>query len=370
MGKISKFIRTKIQSVAFSIEPERAHHLALWAIGQFAPIPHVMASSENLGVSLWNLQFTNPIGLAAGFDKNCAVAHRMFGFGFGFVETGTVTPLPQTGNERPRLFRLVQDRAIVNRLGFNNLGLDHYCRALAKAKSAAPPGAIIGANVGMNKNTPDPCADIRTCVSRVYPHADYIVVNISSPNTPGLRDWQSGNALISIVDAAISARNISAGIGRHTPLLFKIAPDLNYEQLEYIASIAAEKKLDGVIISNTTIDRPPELESPHRHETGGLSGRPLMRPSTRILRQFYRMSGGKIPLIGVGGISSGHDAYRKIKAGASLIQLYTAMVYYGPWLAHKIAVELAELLRADGIKSVQHAIGVESDAKFDDNMMW
>ena len=371
MSRFSKYFRQKFQNAVFSIDPETAHGLSIAAIRYLCRPPIDAQCDDILRTSIWGREFVNPIGLAAGFDKNCTVADRMFGFGFGFVETGTVTPLPQSGNDKPRVFRLAGDRAVINRLGFNNSGLDNYVAALAQARRNAPSWGVIGANVGMNRNAVDPCADIHAGVSRVYQDADYIVVNISSPNTPGLRDWQQGNALSSIVDAAMSARNAeSQKWARQKPLLFKIAPDLNYEQVEYIASVAADKKLDGVIISNTTIDRPAELESEHSHEKGGLSGRPLMRPSTRILRQFYRFSGGKIPLIGVGGVSSGHDAYRKIKAGASLVQLYTAMVYHGPWIARQIALELAELLRADGLKSPLGAVGVESDMKYDDNIHW
>lgn len=367
-GMISRLdiIKDKIKHPQYMIPPEMAHGLAVAAL-RMLPVGVMPESNPVLRQRLWNIDFQNPVGLAAGFDKNAEVAHKMYRFGFGFAEAGTVTPKPQAGNPKPRIFRLREDRAVINRLGFNNKGLDYYVRQLQRARASLPSGAVLGANIGMNRDSAHPLDDIQLCLKSVYALADYVVINISSPNTPGLRGWQEGDALTKLIDAAHAARQEQDMAGKK-PVLFKIAPDLTPEQVSYIAHTALDKKLDGVVISNTTISRPPELEGAAREQQGGLSGRPLFRPSTSMLRRFYRLTEGKIPLIGVGGVSSGLDAYRKIKAGASLVQLYTSMVYQGPQIAVKIARDLAELLQKDGIAELRAAIGVECGEKFDHNM--
>ncbi|TAH32738.1 MAG: quinone-dependent dihydroorotate dehydrogenase [Alphaproteobacteria bacterium] len=353
------------QNILFRIDPEQAHELTIAALKLF-PIGQMPEHDPALHQKVWNINFLNPIGLAAGFDKNAEIGHKMFRFGFGFVEMGTVTPRPQPGNPRPRIFRLIEDRAVINRMGFNGKGLDFFEMHLRHVHARKPQQAVIGANIGINKESPDPTGDIYQCLRRVYPMADYITVNISSPNTPGLRAWQEGDALVRMIDTAQQTRrDIDPAASK--PILFKLAPDLTYDQLEHIAEVAVNKKLDGIIISNTTIDRPRQLESAWHTEQGGLSGRPLFRPSTKALRLFHRFTKGQVPLIGVGGVSNSQDAYRKIKAGASLVQLYTGMIYSGPYVARDINQGLAELLRADGFTSIAQAVGVESDGKFDDN---
>ena len=353
-------------SLMHRFEPESAHKFVIAALKFLPTLRALPASDPLLRNRVWDMDFVNPIGVAAGFDKNAEIGGKMFRFGFGFVEMGTVTPMPQLGNSKPRIFRLIPDRAVINRLGFNNCGLDRFHANLAKIRRCLPDGAIIGANIGMNKDATDKLADIRAGIISTYPTADYVTINISSPNTPGLRDWQTGDGLLQLIAAAKQTRASIDAFNRK-PILFKIAPDLTYDQLEFIADTAIRQSLDGVIISNTTTARARELESPQKSESGGLSGRPLFNPSTKALRQFYRFTAGKIPIIGVGGISNGHDAYRKIKAGASLVQIYTAMVYHGLAVARTAAMELAELLRADGFSSLSDAVGVESDSKFDDN---
>ncbi len=347
--------------------PELAHDAAIALLRLMPGVKTLPTQDSLLASRLWGLDFSNPIGLAAGFDKNAQVAAKMFAFGFGFVEVGTITPNPQKGNPTPRLFRLADDFAVINRMGFNGKGLDYARARLAALRPHLPYGAVLGVNIGMNRDSADPLGDIALGIKNLTEFADYLVINISSPNTPGLRGWEEGDALVSLVDTAHRTRAEKPGQEKK-PLLFKIAPDLNSDQLTYIAALALEKKLDGVMIGNTTVTRPPELESPYRHEQGGLSGRPLFRPSTKILRQFYRLTDGKIPLIGIGGISTGYDAYVKIKAGASLTQLYTGMVYHGPGIAARINAELAQLLQADGYKTLSEAVGVEKDTKFDDNI--
>jgi dihydroorotate dehydrogenase len=335
------------------IEPETAHRLTVTALKTgLVPNPKRVTDSI-LEVGLWGLAFPNPVGLAAGFDKNAEVADRMLAQGFGFVEVGTVTPRPQHGNPRPRLFRLEADRAVINRFGFNNQGLEVVGRRLAERRQLARPG-IVGANVGPNKDTTDPAADCAAGVRAFAGLADYLVINVSSPNTPGLRDLQGRRALEALLAAALAAR---AKAGTTPPLLVKIAPDLSPADLRDIAEAALAAGIDGLIATNTTIERPAALVGRRRGESGGLSGRPLFEPSTAALAELYRLTEGRLPLIGVGGIAGGADAYAKIRAGASLVQLYTALVYEGPRLVGRINRELAHLLRADGFSSVSDAVG-------------
>ena len=312
-----------------------------------------MVDDPVLATEVCGLKFGNPIGLAAGFDKNAVAVDALGRLGFGFVEIGTATPKPQTGNRKPRLFRLSEDRAIVNRLGFNNDGLQAIGRRLAGRPRAE--GIVVGANVGANRDSADRLGDYGKGISTLAPLVDYVVVNISSPNTPGLRDLQEEGSLRTLLDVVLSAR--AGSIASGTPVLLKVAPDLTSDQIESIAAIAVERELDGLIATNTTTERPQSLCSVHRHEEGGLSGPPLFGRSTEILQRFYKATQGKIPLIGVGGVSTGAEAYRKIRAGASLVQIYSAFIYGGPAVVPTIKSELTELLKADGYKRVADAVG-------------
>jgi dihydroorotate dehydrogenase len=335
------------------IDPERAHELTVAALRAGLGGRSAVPSDPVLATRVFGLDFANPLGLAAGFDKNAAVADAMLCLGFGFVEVGTVTLRPQGGNPKPRLFRLPADGAVINRMGFNNDGLEVVFGRLARRRETGR-GGIVGANVGPNKDAADPVADCARCVETLAPVADYLVVNVSSPNTPGLRGLQAKDALLPLLDACLAARGSGA---RRPPLLVKIAPDLSEAELEGIATAAMSAGVDGLIATNTTVARPSSLRDVHRGEAGGLSGRPLLAPSTAILAQLFRLTGGAVPLVGVGGIAGGADAYAKIRAGASLLQLYTALVYGGPDLVLRILAELAALLRADGFTSVADAVG-------------
>jgi len=338
---------------------ETAHRAALRALAA-GLVPAAGAETDPvLRVRLWNRDFPNPVGLAAGFDKDAEAVAGCLRLGFGFVEIGSVTPRPQPGNPRPRLFRLTQDRAIVNRMGFNSRGLDFAAARLARRDRAA---GIIGANLGKNKESADAAADYVAGASRLAPLADYLVINVSSPNTPGLRALQGREPLAHLVAAVIAAR-AAAVPAVPPPLLLKIAPDLTEEDKRDIAAVALDSGIDGLIVSNTTIARPASLKSRHAREAGGLSGRPLFAPSTAVLADMYRLTGGRLPLVGVGGIASGADAYAKIRAGASLVQLYSALVYEGPGLVRRIQRDLAARLRADGFATLADAVGADHRAE-------
>lgn len=335
----------------FLLGPEQAHRLTIASL-KAGLGPRAKSDDPILRTDLCGLDLANPIGLAAGFDKNAETPAAMLRAGFGFVEIGSVTPRPQPGNPRPRIFRLSQDRAVINRLGFNNEGMDAAAARLAGL--SARPGPI-GVNIGANKDSEDRIADYAACYRRLAPFGDYVTVNVSSPNTPGLRDLQTGEALTRLLEGINDAKNVLSG--KAPPLFLKVAPDLAFEDCETIARIAVEQGVDGLIIGNTTLSRPDTLASPHRDETGGLSGAPLFDLSTKILADFCRLTQGRLTLIGVGGIGSGEDAYRKIRAGASAVQLYTALVYGGPGLIGRIKRELADCLRRDGFGSVAEAVG-------------
>ncbi len=330
-----------------------AHNLAISALKCNLLPAQSGYTPPSLRQSLFGLNFANPVGLAPGFDKNAEAILGLSRQGFGFLELGTVTPQPQDGNPKPRMFRLLRDEAVINRLGFNNKGLDEYCKNLHSAPHTLP----LGANIGKNKDTENALDDYLLCLEAVAPLADYVTINISSPNTAGLRDLQGKHALEALLTGLIEKRDTLA---RRVPLLLKIAPDLTPQDKEDIAAIALDKHIDGLIISNTTVDRPLSLQSRWRAEKGGLSGRPLFAPSTQMLGEIYKLTGGKIPLIGVGGISSGADAYAKIRAGASLVQLYSALVYQGFDLVSQINRDLAALLAKDGFAAISEAIGIES----------
>ena len=332
----------------FAIDPERAHRLTVRALalaGRRGP-----PAAGALAVDVAGLGFPNPLGMAAGFDKDAEVPDQLLGLGFGFAEVGSITPRPQAGNPRPRLFRLVEDRAVINRMGFNNGGAEVARDRLVRR--AGRPG-IVGINVGANKDSEDRIADYVAMTRVMAPLASYLAVNISSPNTPGLRALQDEGALTGLLDAVIEARG-TAG----PPVFLKVAPDLESADIDAIARIALDRKLGALIVSNTTITR-PALLSANARETGGLSGAPLRDLAQQRLRDFRKATGGAIPLVGVGGIASAEDAWARIRAGASLVQLYSAMVYGGPGLPRRILRGLEALIRRDGFASIAEAVGSE-----------
>jgi dihydroorotate dehydrogenase len=340
------------------IDAERAHRLAITALktGMITAGPlgaKRRLDPPSLAQTLFGMGFPNPVGLAAGFDKDGEVYRQTLKLGFGFVELGSVTPQPQPGNPRPRLFRLTADRAVINRMGFNNHGIAAMAERLKSRNTAQ---GIVGINLGKNKDQTDAAADYAAGTRLLGPLADYLVINVSSPNTPGLRALQSRDALAALIEAVLAAR---AGLLRRPPLLLKIAPDLTDADRQDIAEVAIAAGLDGLIISNTTIARPTGLDPRFAQEAGGLSGKPLFGPSTEVLRDIYRRTGGKLPIIGVGGIAGADDAYAKIRAGASLVQLYTALVFEGPSLVRRIKEGLAALLARDGFASVAEAVGAD-----------
>ena len=338
------------------LSPESAHGIAVWALKNGWAGRANDVDDPILATRLWGLSFPNPMGLAAGFDKDADVPDAMLAFGFGFVEAGSVTPLPQPGNAKPRLFRLDEDQAVVNRFGFNSKGLENFVGNL----SARQRTGIVGANVGKNRDAPDATADYATGITQVCGLADYLVCNVSSPNTPGLRSLQARSQIDALLQRVLEARYSAAPDKNNLPpLLAKVGPDLDEAQLQDIAEVALATKIDGLIVGNTTVTRPPSLTSRHASETGGLSGKPLMHLATQCLSNMYRLTGGKIPLIGCGGVASGDDAYAKIRAGASLVQLYSALVFHGPTLVGRVKRELAARLRADGFQSVAEAVGAD-----------
>ncbi|WP_207460155.1 quinone-dependent dihydroorotate dehydrogenase [Azospirillum sp. SYSU D00513] len=343
-----------------SLDPERAHGLTLRALAA-GLVPSVRGADDPiLRTRVLGMDFANPVGLAAGFDKNAEVVDPVLRLGFGFAEAGSVTPRPQPGNPRPRLFRATEQGAVINRMGFNNEGLEAFAARLERRRDdpRRAPG-VFGANLGKNKDTEDAADDYVIGVARLAPLADYLVVNVSSPNTPGLRALQGREPLRALLGRVLDARS-ARGLTRPPPLLLKVAPDLTEEDKADIAAVALETGIDGLIVSNTTIARPAEIPEPLRNEAGGLSGRPLFGPSTAVLRDLHRLTGGRLPLVGVGGVASGADAYAKIRAGASLVQFYSALVYAGPSLVTAIKRDLADLLRRDGFASVADAVGADA----------
>lgn len=342
---------------------ETAHRATLRLVGLVAPLlPRPAPDDPRLAVKAFGLDFPNPIGLAAGFDKNAQVPDAMAKFGFGFVECGTVTPKPQDGNPRPRLFRLAKDDAVINRMGFNNEGSAAAAAHLrARHRRAKARGVIVGINIGANKDSSDRVGDYAWCLSELAPLADYVTVNVSSPNTPGLRGLQNKDELTRLLGIMTNARaalfdSTPQTHGMRKPILLKIAPDLDLQALDDIAEVVRASGIEGLIVSNTTIARPP-LKSRHAEEAGGLSGRPLLEPSTRVLAEMHQRLKGAVTLVGVGGISSGADAYAKIRAGANLVQLYTALAFHGPGLVGRIKRELLACLKRDGFASVGEAVG-------------
>ena len=336
----------------FSLDPETAHDLAIKSL-KFNPLPSKMFKVENeemLKIELLGKQFPNPIGLAAGFDKSAEVYNPILKLGFGFVEIGTVTPLKQFGNPKPRMFRLEPDNALINRLGFNNDGIEAI---KARIKSDRKKG-ILGINIGPNKDTKDQKNDFCLGLKNFFDIADYITVNISSPNTEGLRDFHDQEKL---KDLLISLNKIKKDNKTNIPLLLKISPDINDNHIREITEVAIKNNISAVILTNTTNVNRKNLTSELKDEVGGLSGDPLQNISTNMIKKFYKELGNKIPIIGVGGVSSGKSAYEKIIAGASLLQLYTGFVYRGPSAAKDIKKELIQILKSEGVNNIKEIIG-------------
>ncbi len=335
--------------ILFRLDAERAHTLTIAALGAWGKAGTPLAPSvPRLATTVAGVAFPNPVGLAAGVDKDGRAIDGFFGLGFGSVEIGTLTPVAQPGNPKPRIFRLPEDRAVINRLGFNNGGLNG---ALPRAQSAKRNG-VLGINVGANKDATDRTADYVHGVTRAAPHADYITINISSPNTPGLRDLQHGAALRDLLAACTAAKGT-------TPIFLKVAPDLEPADIDDIARAAIDNRIDALIVNNTTISR-PGLRSANAQETGGLSGAPLVPLAHQRLSDFRKATGAAIPLISVGGMDSGVEAYARLRAGASLVQLYTALVYEGPGLPARILRELDALLKRDGFATVANAVAADA----------
>jgi dihydroorotate dehydrogenase len=339
------------------LDPEDAHRLAIQGL-KFLPAIKPRADNAKLAVRAFGLNFPNPIGMAAGFDKNAEVPDALLRLGFGFVEIGTVTPRPQSGNPRPRLFRLERDEGVINRLGFNNEGAEAVLRRLA---SRAHLSGIVGVNVGANRDSPDRVGDYVRLIETFAPVASYFTINVSSPNTPGLRNLQQGHILDDLLAKVIDARERVRRKAGDTPVLLKIAPDLSLAELDEVVHVARSRRVDGMIVANTTVARPSILrETVRAKEQGGLSGRPLFRLSTRMVAETYVRVEGAFPLIGVGGIDSGGAALTKIRAGASLIQLYSSLTYKGLSLVDDIKHDLASTLLRTGREQLSEIVGADA----------
>jgi dihydroorotate dehydrogenase len=342
-----------IRPLFFKLDAERAHRLTVGLLKLrtgtgFSPEP---PSTPALETTVAGLAFPNPVGLAAGFDKDAEVPEQMLNLGFGFVEVGTITPGPQSGNPQPRLFRLAEDNAVINRMGFNNRG---QTDARHRLERRAHWRGIVGVNIGANKDSPDRIADYVEGVRTMAPVADYLTINISSPNTPGLRQLQDEGALNGLLEAVTEVRERNG-----PPVFLKVAPDLGEGEPDQIVRVAVKHGIDAIIVANTTVER-PSLKSRDAGEAGGLSGEPLKPLALKALREFHSASGGEIALIGAGGIANADDAWERIKAGASLVQLYTAMVYEGPGIARRIAHGLAERVKREGYSNIAEAVGTDA----------
>lgn len=345
-----------IRPAIFALDSESAHRLAIHSL-KAVPVKHSAnerACSGPLAIRVAGLDFPNPVGVAAGFDKDAEVPDELLRIGFGFSEVGSITPRPQSGNPKPRLFRLTRDRAVINRMGFNNKGAD---AALVRLNARQGMPGIVGINIGANKDSDDRIADYAHMARVMAPLASYLAVNVSSPNTPGLRALQDEGALGALIDRVIEARD-RACEGQVPPIFLKVAPDLEPADIDAISRIALERKLGALIVSNTTISR-PSLRSRHSGESGGLSGAPLRALALERLRDFRKATGGQIPLVGVGGISSAEDAWERVRAGASLIQIYSAMVFRGPSLGSEIASGIGKLMKREGFTRLADAVGSE-----------
>ncbi|WP_091833418.1 quinone-dependent dihydroorotate dehydrogenase [Marininema halotolerans] len=355
-----------VKNMLFKMDPEQAHEWTVKNLLRAQRIPGVLTTLEQkmvlrdprLTVKLGGLTFYNPVGLAAGFDKHAQVYPALAALGFGFVEVGTLTPLAQNGNPKPRLFRLPEDEGIINRMGFNNGGIEEAARHFTELPRPAIP---IGINLGKNKVTAQEQAasDYQKGLCTLYRQGDYFVINISSPNTPNLRDLQEGESLQKLLTAVMEKRkHLQEQTGEIRPIFLKVAPDLTNDQLREVVLVAMDQEIDGIIATNTTLSR-EGLTSTHQSETGGLSGRPLAQKSTEMIRDIRRISEARLPIIGVGGVFDGKDAYEKIRAGASLVQIYTAMIYHGPSIVRDINRELLQCLEQDGLSSITEAIGLD-----------
>lgn len=345
-----------VRPLLFQIEAETAHELTIKFL-KYGLGPKI---NNDYGTLLYTkicgLNFSNPVGLAAGFDKNAEVVGPALNFGFGFVELGSITPYPQAGNPKPRLFRDPKNQAAINRYGFNSDGSTKCLERIIAYQANGKQRGLVGINIGKNKTSTDAVTDYVTGIDKFAPYADYLTVNISSPNTLGLRDLQGREQLLELLKQVLTVRNRAT---QKPPIFVKVAPDQTEQQQDDIAEVALNSGIDGIIIGNTTITRPDYISPQLAQETGGLSGKPLFTLSTQILANLYKKTNGKIPLIGCGGISNAEDAYTKIRAGASLVQLYTALVYQGPALIDRINHGLVRLLKRDGLKSIQEAIGID-----------
>ena len=340
----------------FALDSETGHKLAIKAL-KAVPVKgssSLVPTDRKLAISVAGLSFPNPVGVAAGFDKDAEVPDALLALGFGFTEVGSITPRPQAGNPKPRLFRLTEDKGVINRMGFNNAGAE---AALERLQARKGCDGLVGINIGANKDSEDRIADYADMARFMTPYASYLAVNVSSPNTPGLRALQDEGALSALIDGVIAARAETPG-DAVPPIFLKVAPDLEPQDIDAISRIAIDKKLGALIVSNTTISR-PELTSRHAGETGGLSGAPLRELALQRIRDFRKATGGDLPLVGVGGISSAEDAWERIRAGASLIQLYSGMVYHGPTLGAQIAKGLSKIMAREGITSIAEAVGSE-----------
>nr|CAG4641815.1 EOG090X08P9 [Eurycercus lamellatus] len=351
------FYRNYVMPLASNLDPETSHKLAIIAMRHCLIRNQPQKDPETLDTKLWDITFSNPIGIAAGFDKHAEAMQGLHRTGFGFVEIGSVTPQPQEGNSKPRVFRLIEDEAIINRYGFNSEGHEVVLERV-KAEIKKEDRAIIGVNLGKNKLSSSAVEDYVAGVKKFGPVADYLVINVSSPNTPGLRALQQKSELEDLIGHVVEARN-KLELAKRPPLLLKVAPDLNDQEKEDIASVVLQERcrVDGIIVTNTTVSRPANLRSRHKEEVGGLSGLPLKDMSTQCVRDFYRLTGGRIPIIGVGGVASGQDAFDKIQAGASLVQLYSSFAFQGPPVVRRIKRELDDLLKLHGYRNVAEAVG-------------
>jgi dihydroorotate dehydrogenase len=356
-----------LRKLLFQMNPETAHDWAIFGLKMIQASPtlinwiakSMILQDSRLQTQLWSLTFPNPIGLAAGFDKHANVYPALAALGFGFVEVGTLTPRPQLGNPTPRLFRLPAEEGLINRMGFNNHGVKAAKRTFARLTRPSIP---IGINLGKNKETPNKEAanDYRQGLETLYGHGDYFVINISSPNTERLRDLQNRDALPGLLRAILSKRKeLTKKKGAQRPILLKVSPDLSQEQLTDVVNTALSAGIDGIIATNTTLSR-KGLQSPHQQERGGVSGKPLTQRSTMLIRHIYSITQGKVPIIGVGGVFTGRDAYEKIRAGANLIQIYTSLIYRGPSVAKSIQQELLRWMERDHLSSIQEAVGLDS----------
>ena len=343
---------SNLRSLIFKIDPETAHSLAIKSL-KFNFIPNIIEEDKNnplFKTKLFNKVLDNPIGMAAGFDKNAEVYNSLFKLGFGFVEVGTITPLKQYGNPKPRVFRLVEDEALINRLGFNNLGAKNILERINRNN----PTGLLGINIGPNKDTQEKMSDYIECLKTFDGVADYITINISSPNTENLRSFHNQKKLDELLQKLDKEKK---NLNSKTPIVVKISPDINDQEIEKISEVLLSNNIEAVIISNTSDSTRNDLKNIQGHQKGGLSGKPIELKSTELIRKFYKILNGKIKIIGVGGVDSGRSAYEKFIAGANYVQLYTGMVFRGPNIVNMIKKELKELLLKDGVKNFSEIIG-------------